>query len=136
MNAKADTLLESLNTFYRGDPKNVQHLEDVLNKRKGVSLRNLEWFITNYARSKNLMYEMPNGQAFVVHCAYKSSLDGYSKKLFDPFCRTQKFENEVPHTDTKIQTTVAQLNFIRWCIKKNILQYLTDNKKVLESGKK
>ena len=125
MNARSVTLLESLNAFYRSDPKNVQHLDDVLNKRKGISLRNLEWFIT-----------MPNGHAFVVHCAYKSSLDGYSKKLFDPFCRTQKFEYEVPHTETKIQTTVAQLNFIRWCIKKNILQYLTDNKKVLESGKK
>jgi len=136
MNTKADTLLESLNTFYRGDPKNVQYLEDVLNKRQGISLRNLEWFITNYARSKNLMYKMPNGQEFAVHCAYKSSLDGYSKKLFDPFCRTKKFEYVIPHTTTTIQTTVAQLNFIRWCIKKNILQYLTENKKLIGSSKK
>lgn len=126
--SKEQTLLESVNTFYESDPKHVAYLEDILDKRKGISLRNLEWFITNYSRNKNFTYKAPDGKEFAVHCAYKSSLDGYSKKLFDPFCRTKKFEYTIPNTDRVINTTVAQLNFIRWCIKKNILQYLTTNK--------
>lgn len=127
---RSEVLLQSINTFF-GDPKNSQSLLDVLEKRKGISLRNLEWFITNYSKKTNLTYTHTNGKKFAVHCAYKSSLDGYSKKLFDPFCRTEKIEFKVPDTDTKISTTVAQLNFIRWCIKNNIIEYLINNKENL-----
>jgi hypothetical protein len=66
---------------------------------------------------------------FSVHCAYKSSLDGYSKKLFDPFCRSSKISYVMPGTSDEIHTTVAQLNFIRWCIKNNIIEYIKDHKK-------
>jgi hypothetical protein len=52
--------------------------------------------------------------------AYKSSLDGYSKKFFDPFCRTERIEFQ------GFTTTVAQLNFIRWCIINGIVDYITE----------
>jgi hypothetical protein len=55
---------------------------------------------------------------FTVHVAYKSSLDGYSKKLFDPFCRTARIDFQ------GLTTTVAQLNFIKWCITNGIIGYL------------
>ena len=127
---RSEVLLQSINTFF-SDAKHSQSLLDVLEKRKGISLRNLEWFITNYSKKTNLTYTNTNGKNFAVHCAYKSSLDGYSKKLFDPFCRTEKIEFEVPDTDRKIHTTVAQLNFIKWCIKNNIIEYLIKNKENL-----
>lgn len=130
MMSRSETLLTSLRDFF-SDETNSNHLRDILEKRNGISLRNLEWFITNYSKNKNLTYTTKNGKMFTVHCAYKSSLDGYSKKLFDPFCRTQKFDYEIPNTDSKIQTTVAQLNFIRWCIKNNIIEYIMENKDYL-----
>jgi len=74
-----------------------------------------------------------DGKIFTVHCAYKSSLDGYSKKLFDPFCRAEKFAYTVPGTSHEIHTTLAQLNFIKWCIKNNIVDYISDNKSSLFS---
>ena len=103
----------------------------VLDKSTGISLRNLEWFITNYAKKNNTSYKTNDGKLFTVHCAYKSSLDGYSKKLFDPFCRSEKFTYKIPSTSHEIQTTLAQLNFIKWCIKNNIIDYISDNKKYL-----
>jgi len=60
----------------------------ILDKTSGISLRNIEWFITNYAKKHQTSYTTTNGRLFTVHCAYKSSLDGYSKKLFDPFARS------------------------------------------------
>jgi len=63
----------------------------ILDKTSGISLRNIEWFITNYAKKHQTSYTTTNGRLFTVHCAYKSSLDGYSKKLFDPFARSEKF---------------------------------------------
>lgn len=128
---KSDVLLNSVQTFYKENETNSKHLLDILEKRNGISLRNIEWFITNYSKKTNLSYKTDDGKQFIVHCAYKSSLDGYSKKLFDPFCRTKKIEFDVPNSERKIQTTVAQLNFIKWCIKNNIISYLLENKEKL-----
>ena len=123
--SKSEILLESINDFYLVE-NNRKQLVDILEKNGTVSLRNLEWFITNYSKKKYLTYKTEDGKSFTVHCAYKSSLDGYSKKLFDPFCRTEKFEYEIPNTNgIKIQTTVAQLNFIKWCIQHDIIDYIT-----------
>ncbi len=120
---KSDILLTSINNFYT-IPENRATLIELLNKSGGISLRNLEWFITNYSKKHNLSYKTNDGRIFSVHCAYKSSLDGYSKKLFDPFCRADKIVYKVPETPDEIHTTVAQLNFIRWCIRNKIVDYI------------
>lgn len=128
--SKSDILLSSINTFYN-EEENRTMLKSILDKSSGISLRNLEWFITNYAKKNNLSYTTSSGRLFTVHCAYKSSLDGYSKKLFDPFCRSSKIQYTIPGTDEQIQTTVAQLNFIKWCIKNKVIDYISDNKNSL-----
>lgn len=78
----------------------------------------MEWFVTNYAKNNHVTYTTPTGKMFTVHVAYKSSLDGYSKKLFDPFCRTERVEFQ------GFTTTCAQLNFLRWCIQNGVVEYL------------
>jgi hypothetical protein len=131
---KSEALLESIQKFYSSDPKNAQILIDIVSKKKGgVSLRNIEWFITNYAKKNNIQYTTNDGKSFVVHCRYKSTLDGYSKKLFDPFCRTEKIKYDIPGGESSIHTTVAQLNFIRWCIKHKVIEYIQTNKNTLFS---
>ena len=137
MNNKSATLLNSIKDFYTKDEKNAQYLLDILEKKNGISLRNIEWFITNHSKKTNFSYKTQDGNKFIVHCAYKSSLDGYSKKLFDPFCRTEKIDFDIPNSDTKVKTTVAQLNFIKWCIKNEIIDFLLKNKDQLirESSK-
>ena len=129
---KSAILLTSIDTFYNNSENRATLLE-ILNKTGGISLRNLEWFITNYSKKNNLSYKTTDGKIFSVHCAYKSSLDGYSKKLFDPFCRSSKISYTVPGTSNEIHTTVAQLNFIRWCIKNNIIEYILYHKNALLS---
>jgi len=119
--SKEKILLASLTKFYSA-AENADTLKSLLNKDNGISLRNIEWFVTNHSKTKKTTYKTSDGRDFVVHMAYKSSLDGYSKKLFDPFCRTERisFRN--------MTTTVAQLNFIKWCIENDILQYIHNNK--------
>jgi len=129
---KSDVLLNSVQTFYKENETNSKHLLDILEKKNGISLRNIEWFITNYSKKTNLSYKTDDGKQFIVHCAYKSSLDGYSKKLFDPFCRTEKIDFVLPN-EKSFKTTVAQLNFIKWCIKNKIIDYIMENKKELLS---
>ena len=130
--SKSDLLLSSINDFYT-DEKNASTFSSIIHKGE-ISLRTLEWFITNYSKQRNVSYKMKDGKLFTVHCAYKSSLEGYSKKLFDPFCRAKKIEYTIPATGEKVTTTVAQLNFIKWVIKNNIIDYIKDNR--LLDGKK
>lgn len=119
--AKANVLLGALTRFFE-QPENMEKLKDILEHRKGISLRNLEWFVTNYARERHVTYQTPSGRPFTVHVAYKSSLDGYSKKLFDPFCRTDRIDFH------GFITTPAQLNFLRWCFQNGIVEYMINSK--------
>lgn len=132
--SKSDILLSSINAFYN-DEKNKATLVNILQKKSGISLRNLEWFITNYAKKHHTSYKTDDGKVFSVHTAYKSSLLGYSKKLFDPFCRAEKISYVIPGTSEEIQTTVAQLNFIKWCIKNDIISFMAENKTTLLANK-
>ncbi len=131
--SRSEVLLQSVQSFYN-EPKNSEALSDILEKKSGVSLRNLEWFVTNYSKNKNVTYTTKDGKKFTVHCSYKSTLDGYSKKLFDPFCRTDKVPFILTHNQKPINTTVAQLNFIRWCIKNNIIDYFKENQSTLKQS--
>ncbi len=115
--SKQDLLLKSLDEFF-SDEKNLCELSDILNHTSGISLRNIEWFVTNYAKTKRTKFVTPSGNTVDIHIAYKASLGGYSKKFFDPFCRTERIQFK------GFTTTVAQLNFIRWCIRNGIIQYI------------
>jgi hypothetical protein len=126
MTSKSDLLFESLSRFFEV-PQNSEQLQAILTHRHGISLRNLEWFVTNYSKNRHVTYQTSAGKPFTVHVAYKSSLDGYSKKLFDPFCRTARIQFQ------GMTTTVAQLNFIRWCITNGVIEYLITRKGVLQS---
>ena len=125
IHCKQELIVNSLQKFYTGRTD----MKEVLPMLKGtsdLSLRLVDWFVTNYSKNQHVTYMTPAGRQFTVHVAYKSSLDGYSKKLFDPFCRTERIEFH------GMTTTVAQLNFIRWCITNGIIDYMT-TKEVLRS---
>jgi len=115
--SKSDLLLASLGKFFEV-PEHRDQLHDIIGKGRGPSLRKLEWFVTNYSKNNHVSFTAPNGKVFTVHVAYKSSLDGYSKKLFDPFCRTERIEFQ------GLVTTCAQLNFLRWAISNGIVKVL------------
>lgn len=118
--SKEAALLESLTKFYDNEA-NLSTLKSIIQKTDKISLRSIEWFVTNHSKKEKVSYIGRDGKSFTVHMSYKSSLGGYSKKLFDPFCRTQRIEFN------NITTTVAQLNFIKWCIENDIINYIKNN---------
>ena len=120
--SKSSILLSSLTKFFEIS-ENKEKLIDILKHKNGISLRRIEWFVTNYSKNKHVTYIGPNGKMFTVHVAYKSSLDGYSKKLFDPFCRTERIEFY------GMSTTIAQLNFLKWVIQNGIIDHMLTTKK-------
>lgn len=119
-------VLYRLEKFY----SNVTHLEKVksiLNGTSNLSLRLIDWFVTNYAKKYNVAFLTKNQKHVIVYLSYKSHLKAYSKKMFDPFCRWKRIKFH------DIETTVGQLNFFEWAISDDVLEYLEKNREEVHS---
>tara|TARA_B100001093_G_C26693999_1_gene956058 strand:+ start:588 stop:1181 length:594 start_codon:yes stop_codon:yes gene_type:complete len=141
-NIKQDLLMQSLENFYK-DSDNLKTLTSIINGESKISLRVIDWFVTNYSKKNNISYlivddrsnettKPPKMKEFVVYIDYKLQLKGYQKKQFDPFCRRERIEFYY-NDDDFIVTTVGQLNFFRWAIKNKIIEYVTKNLSLIEN---
>ena len=127
---RQDFIVQNLQTFYN-ETGNLEKITPILKGESPISLRLVDWFITNYAKKNNTSYMMGTKQ-FLVHFNYKRELKAYSKKLFDPFCRRDRIMFEALNQPS-IMTTVGQLNFFRWFIEKKILDYIEENHTAIEA---
>ena len=130
-----DLLFNSLKLFYE-DEYNLTKLLNYLKVDK-ISLRIIDWFVTNYSKKYDSMYTRydRNGKQlnpFNVFHSYKSQLKSYSKKFFDPFCRRNRIKYKYNDTDI-LSTTIGQLNFFKWAINNNVIDYIKDNYKEIEN---
>ena len=121
-----DLLLTNLISYYSDhDYQQLDKILPILNGTSPVSLRIIDWFVTNYAKQHYVVYTLSNAR-FKVYNDYKLKLKAYSKKRFDPFCRWEK--NVIPYRhDQFIQTTIGQLNFFKWILDNDILSYIQEN---------
>ena len=124
-------LLTNLIKFYNIND-NLQKMLTIINGQSNISLRIVDWFATNYAKQKFTTYNLKNGTRFKVYNDYKLKLRSYSKKRFDPFCRWERIT--IPYNDnTSIQTTIGQLNFFKWAIENEVVDYIENNYKTIEN---
>lgn len=144
LSSKTILLLESLIKYYS---TNVGILINIVNKKGLLSLRILDWLVTNYAKKNNIVYPLQKGNSIInfnIYLDYKNQLKAYSKKYFDPFCRRERIilntlnlswrlitDDSCKHIsyniDNEIITTVGQLNFFKWLIENEVLQYTIQN---------
>jgi hypothetical protein len=132
--SKIDLLMTSLSKFYL-DEKNINILIPIVNGLSKISLRVLDWFVTNFCKKHNtVIHYQRDGKAqkLIVHLDYKNQLKAYSKKQFDPFCRRERI-NFIYGKGNELLTTVGQLNFFRWAIEHHVLDYINDNLEVIEA---
>ncbi len=122
---KEEIIMNSLMNFYNY-PVHLERLLPILTKRSKISLRVLDWFVTNYSKEFRTRYKITlygRTKEFYVHDSYKAQLQAFHKKLFDPFCRRRRIYFE--YSDGyEIETTPGQLNFFRWAIQNNVIDYV------------
>jgi hypothetical protein len=129
IHCKQELIIASLQRFYSGH-ENLAEIVELLKGTSDVSLRLIDWFVTNYSKAHSTSYIL-NGQEFVVYMNYKNQLKAYSKKLFDPFCRRERISFQIPGHEAFL-TTVGKLNFFRWAIEKGILDYIKGHQTEVE----
>jgi hypothetical protein len=130
IHCKQELIVQSLQRFY-AQRTDITEILPILLGTSALSLRLIDWFVTNYAKTHNTAYIF-EGQEFLVYTNYKSQLKAYSKKLFDPFCRRERIYFQVPGQPSFL-TTVGKLNFFRWALEKGVLDYLRLNTTAVEA---
>ena len=151
LSIKQNLILEKLKLFYE-DKSNIRQFLEVVNSSSKVSLRIIDWFVTNYSKKKFVvipvkkeLYIMGDKignktkkkttkvveQDINVFLNYKAQLKSFSKRQFDPFCRRERISFKYNESDSII-TTVGQLNFFKWAIENDILIYIKDNLSEIE----
>ena len=135
LHTQNDLLMKNLLDFYKC-LDNIRTMTRVINGETKISLRIVDWFVTNFSKKNYTVYEYTTDRSkltrFKVYNDYKLKLKAYSKKRFDPFCRWERIS--IPYNDSQLmETTIGQLNFFKWAIENKIIDYITENYDVIES---
>ncbi len=76
---KQDFIVKWLQDFYN-QPGHLEAVFPILTGQSPVSLRLIDWFVTNYSKKFNVSYLL-NDRQFLVHFHYKRELKAYSKDV-------------------------------------------------------
>ena len=122
---KAQTLQRELSVEWLSDV-----LVPVLTQTSNVSIRILDWLVTNYSKSQKVVLYYRQGKKrriFDVYHEYDDTLSTYGRKLFDPFRRGPRthFTGKDPKTGkmAEYETTLAQIVFFKWADDKGVLAF-------------
>lgn len=113
-------VLHRLERFY-SNQTNLERIRNIIEGKSHISLRLIDWFVTNYSKKYNISYLTEQNKHVIVYLSYKSHLKAYSKRMFDPFCRWKRIKFH------DIETTVGQLNFFEWALNDEVLDYIEKN---------
>ena len=140
-------LLDYFNSLSIDNIKLINSILNPLPKTKRtthkISLRFIEWFISIYSFNNKLIINKKTLENYIpqinkitiyfidddlisINNNYKIQTHVYTKEYFDLFNRqhhlTYKFND-----GTEIETSLAQLNYLKWLIENNIISYMLKN---------
>ncbi len=118
--SKEQWVLHRLEAFY-ANPTTFARVQSILKGESKLSLRLIDWFVTNYSKKQNVSFLTKDNKHVIVYLVYKAHLKAYNKKMFDPFCRWKRIQFR------GLDTTVGQLNFFEWAVQDEVLDYLTEH---------
>lgn len=124
-------ILKKARIFF-SEASNFELIKPIVSEdNSAVSLRILDFLVTNYSKRYHVSY-MHNRELITVYHLYKSALRAYSKRSFDAFCRRERILFKIDGHPT-ILTTPAQLNFLMWCVRYGVTAYAESNKHAIEA---
>jgi hypothetical protein len=148
--SKSEILLKSLIIYYENNNKINIILPILLGKSK-LSISFFNSFITQYAKKNNiiinknkkdkLLYDINdinnninNNKNFNIYDDYKLQLKSYKKIFFDCYSRNKRIKFFIDGNQSKyLITTIGQLNFFKWIIDNNIIDFIMLNYNIISN---
>jgi hypothetical protein len=131
-----ESILRRVNQTLSQSPEFVQVCVEIVGDHR-LSLRTLDWLVTNFAKRTALRIQGPDGGSVYVHDAYRAGLAAFRRRHFDPFCRAQRrthdgrrvSEYATLHSSggKALQTCISQLNFMEWAHRHGVLAYAMEH---------
>jgi hypothetical protein len=113
----------------------LEEILPIICKSSKISLRLIDWFVTNYCKKHNIVFVRKKNnntdEYFNVYSNYRSQLKAFKKIQFDPFRRRERIDFYYA-SDKYIETTIGQLNFFRWFVENDLLEYVKDHNDAIE----
>lgn len=129
-----EVLLDSVLEWYNENPSRVESFLSIVKRKNGMSLRVIDWLVTNYSKTRCVVLES-DGVPRDLNRDYQMNLSAYNKRNMDPFARKNKICIIVNEKESR-NSTVGQLNFFRWFIQNGIVVFLQKNKVLIENHMK
>ena len=117
--SRRQILLDACLAWYNERPDAARRVKKVLQRAPGeqLSLRVVEFFLSTHLRE----------EGHDLYWAYQRHLRIFGKASFDVFCREPKQSHKLLGNSVKVDSTPAQLEFMRWFIESGAMQLLEDN---------
>ena len=147
-----ELLLTSITNYFDKKPELKRCFADIVRGKSIVSLRVIDWFITHYTRTHNVIYWIDDQKNRMIeifptasgnhlrkvhlYLDYRAQLKSYTKLNFDPFRRHNRITfviNPNAHPHEVLETTVGQLNFFRWAFQNHLIEYICNHLTEIES---
>ena len=130
MHQNHELLMLSLTRFF-SKPENIEPAVSIMQGHDAISLRLVDWFVTNYAKRNNAIAVVGDSPINIYH-SYRAQLETYSKHQFDPFRRHERIRFVYGDGEKAIETTVGQLYLFRWAVDNKIVDYIRLHKGAIE----
>lgn len=124
-------ILRSLVDFF-DEATTRDMLLPLVENRSLISLRSLDWLVTNFSKKHNVLCVTKAGLPFNVHHGYKAALVVNKRRNFDPF-RRRPARVCIHLSDRVVDTTVGQLMFMHWAHCNGVLDYAHRNIALIEA---
>lgn len=127
-------LLNCCITWFNADESRTTQLYDILSKRSGVSLRLVDWLVTNASKTSTIVV-YNKGIPVDAFVDYRRRLSSHTKRNFDAFARRKRITLTF-FGNIRRQSSLAQLNFFKYIIDRNLFEYCKSHRDEIEANMK
>ena len=130
---KEKIVSKELARFY--DKAKIEKIKPIINQEHDISLRLIDWTLTNYSKKNCIKYKLSNGRIIDVFESYKNYMTSYKRNILFDLFRRGKCSKVIygKGEDDFIISGIKQLNSFRCVLEIELIEYIIQNKEKIET---
>ena len=130
---KEKIVSKELARFY--DKAKIEKIKPIINQEHDISLRLIDWTLTNYSKKNCIKYKLSNGRIIDVFESYKNYMTSYKRNILFDLFRRGKCSKVIygKGKDDFIISGIKQLNSFRCVLEIELIEYIIKNKEKIET---